>query len=227
MGKHKLTIAKATEDDLKNLELAFQIIENIAKYDASKLSDFKPVDEKAEELIGSVFDQYGHLETDLLFDLLYKLCSGYYRVTIGYNCLLERCANPDIDHIDFNNDIKEAFWLWNKIEASLKENKAITFLPESEMGKSVIFTESDIEETYLVWSKQYVGNSLLFWREGKAGYTTDINKAHHFTYEDALKIQDGSDHKLIPYSHLNKIATRQVHNDHLDRNLIGKEAANV
>lgn len=162
MGKYQIKIAKATNEDLEDLELAFRIIENIAKYDASKLSDFRPVDEKAEELIGSVFDQDGHLETDLLFDLLYKLCSGYYRVTIGYKTLIGNCADPEIDHIDFNKDIKEAFKLWNKIEASLKENKAITFLPESEMGKSLIFTESDIEETYLVWSKQYVGNSLLF-----------------------------------------------------------------
>lgn len=80
-------------------------------------------------------------------------------------------------------------------------------------------------ETYLVWSGQYVGNSLLFWRDGKSGYTTDLGKAHHFSYEEALQIQQGSDndHKLIPYSHLNKIATRQVHADHLDRSVVGKE----
>jgi hypothetical protein len=81
---------------------------------------------------------------------------------------------------------------------------------------------------YLLWNGQYVGNSLLFWREGKAGYTTDISKAHRFTFEEASKIQETSDRqsKLIPLDHCQEVATLQVHADHLDRNLIGKEATN-
>lgn len=81
------------------------------------------------------------------------------------------------------------------------------------------------DQKYLMWAGQYVGNSLIFWREGKAGYTTNIDKAHRFDYQEALKIQEnGSGHKMIPLDHCESIATRQVHADHLDRSLIGKEA---
>tara|TARA_R110002020_G_scaffold475112_1_gene708598 strand:+ start:1027 stop:1362 length:336 start_codon:yes stop_codon:yes gene_type:complete len=80
-------------------------------------------------------------------------------------------------------------------------------------------------DKYYLWSGSYVGNSLLFWRQGKAGYTTDLDKAHQFYFDEALEIQKGSngDHKMIPVSHCNQIATKQVHADHLDRRLVGKE----
>jgi hypothetical protein len=82
---------------------------------------------------------------------------------------------------------------------------------------------------YFMWSGDYVGNSLLFWRQGQAGYTTDLDKAHQFEYEEALKIQSGSNknHKMIPVNHCLEKATRQVHADHIDRFLIGKEVTNA
>lgn len=83
-------------------------------------------------------------------------------------------------------------------------------------------------QKYLMWSGRYVGNSLLFWREGKTGYTTDIDKAHRFNSDEALRIQKGShgEAKMIPLSHCEKISTRQVHADHIDRDLIGKDVTN-
>lgn len=85
------------------------------------------------------------------------------------------------------------------------------------------------QEMYLMWSKGYVGNSLIFWTTGKAGYTTDISNAHLFTYEEALSIQTGchGDHQMIPLSHVEKIATLQVNAEHLDRSLVGKEVSNA
>lgn len=39
---------------------------------------------------------------------------------------------------------------------------------------------------FLQDSRQYVGNDMLFWRRGRAGYTTDLNEAEIFTLEEAL-----------------------------------------
>lgn len=85
------------------------------------------------------------------------------------------------------------------------------------------------ETKYLMWSGNYVGNSLLFWRQGKAGYTTDIDKAHQFDFDEAQRIQSRSDnkHKMIPLDHCAEKATRQVHADHVNRDLVGKEVAYV
>lgn len=80
---------------------------------------------------------------------------------------------------------------------------------------------------YLMWANKYVGNSLLFWREGKSGYTTDVNKSHQFTYEEALEIQEcGGGHKMIPIDHCLEVSTQQVHADHLNRSFVGKEVDN-
>lgn len=83
---------------------------------------------------------------------------------------------------------------------------------------------SEQNPKYLMWAGCYSGNSLIFWRKGKAGYISNIKKAHQFEFEEALKIQEGSDgeHKMIPLSHCKEIATKQIHADHLDRNLVGK-----
>ncbi len=82
---------------------------------------------------------------------------------------------------------------------------------------------------YLMWAGQYVGNSLLFWREGKAGYTTDIDKAHQFELEEALALEARSPkwNQKISLEHCQSIATKQVHSDHLDRRLLGKEVSDV
>jgi len=93
-------------------------------------------------------------------------------------------------------------------------------------GKIVRVKEENEQGMYLIWNRTYVGNSLVFWREGKAGYTTDIDKAHKFTHEQALSTIGSSDHKLISWDYLQKIATKQINNEHLDRDQLGKEASN-
>lgn len=80
---------------------------------------------------------------------------------------------------------------------------------------------------YLMWSGDYVGNSLLFWRKGKGGYTTDIDKAHRFDFQGALKIQStAKNSQMIPDWYCNQISTRQINADHLDREMVGKEVSN-
>lgn len=43
---------------------------------------------------------------------------------------------------------------------------------------------------FLQDSRQYVGNDMLFWRKGRAGYTTNIDDAHEFTLKEALDERD-------------------------------------
>jgi len=42
------------------------------------------------------------------------------------------------------------------------------------------------QEFYYLHNGQYVGNAMLWWRKGRAGYTTNINEAEKFTREQAL-----------------------------------------
>lgn len=39
---------------------------------------------------------------------------------------------------------------------------------------------------FLQDSRQVVGNDMLFWAQGRCGYTTNLDKAHVFTLEEAL-----------------------------------------
>jgi len=42
------------------------------------------------------------------------------------------------------------------------------------------------EELYYLQVRGYAGNSLLWWRQGRHGYTTDIKQAHVFTRAEAF-----------------------------------------
>jgi hypothetical protein len=42
------------------------------------------------------------------------------------------------------------------------------------------------KELFYLQVRGYTGNSLLWWREGRHGYTNDIRKAHVFTKEEAF-----------------------------------------
>jgi hypothetical protein len=39
---------------------------------------------------------------------------------------------------------------------------------------------------YLQDKRSFVGNDVVFWAEGKSGYTTDVSKAHVFTKDEAF-----------------------------------------
>ena len=47
-----------------------------------------------------------------------------------------------------------------------------------------------MNDTYYIQKEGYVGNSLLWWRKGGRGYTTNINDAQEYTYTEAKEIID-------------------------------------
>lgn len=53
------------------------------------------------------------------------------------------------------------------------------------------------DKFYLQDKRSYVGNDILFWRDG-GGYTTDVSKAEIFTKEQALN-QNKCRHTDIPW----------------------------
>lgn len=46
-------------------------------------------------------------------------------------------------------------------------------------------TEDDLY--YLQDKRTYVGNCVLWWAKGKAGYTSNLNEAHMFTKDEAFR----------------------------------------
>jgi tagatose-1,6-bisphosphate aldolase non-catalytic subunit AgaZ/GatZ len=44
-----------------------------------------------------------------------------------------------------------------------------------------------MEEKYYVIQSGWSGNSMMFWREGRAGYTSNFEKVHKFSLEEAIR----------------------------------------
>lgn len=57
----------------------------------------------------------------------------------------------------------------------------------------LVLTYQKEDMYYIQDSRQFVGNSMLFWRYSSEGYTTDLEDAAEFTYEDAKRICDQRD----------------------------------
>lgn len=83
------------------------------------------------------------------------------------------------------------------------------------------------DKPYFIWNGQYIGNSLVFWRKGKSGYTTNIEEAQQFTLEEAKSIcYPETHHSFISASHCREKATLQLNADAVDRELFGEEVSN-
>lgn len=72
---------------------------------------------------------------------------------------------------------------------------------------------------YLILRKgSYVGNSLVWWRPNSCGYTTNIDEAGRYDYEEAKNIMKGDDIAFEEQSVL-KYATRHIDSSALNRDL--------
>ena len=72
-------------------------------------------------------------------------------------------------------------------------------------------------EMFLIQRKGYVGNSLLWWRKGAAGYTTDIDDAMQVDEVEARSIEANKPDEDIawPVKLIEAAATRHVTGDNL------------
>ena len=80
---------------------------------------------------------------------------------------------------------------------------------------------------YVILTGGFIGDSHLFWRKGKAGYTSDINQAHLFTKEESEslnKSQHGRD-EIYPFEDMKSISQSHVTQSSLNKYLKGKEVS--
>ena len=72
----------------------------------------------------------------------------------------------------------------------------------------------------------YLGNAIIFWAQGRSGYTANLDKAHKFTEEEARKICNGDSKKNkaweVDYIDNNKGNQRVTDSQHLDYDNIKK-----
>ena len=64
------------------------------------------------------------------------------------------------------------------------------------MSDAVSTEEQDL---YYLQTKGYSGDSYLWWRLGKHGYTADIKQAHVFTKAEAFAQHECRPHQDIPW----------------------------
>lgn len=66
----------------------------------------------------------------------------------------------------------------------------------------------------------YLGNAIIFWAKDRAGYTSDLNKSHKFTEEEAKQICNGNPEKNkawpVDYIDNNEGIQRIVDSQYLD-----------
>lgn len=66
-----------------------------------------------------------------------------------------------------------------------------------------------MEEKYYVIQSGWSGDSMMFWREGRSGYTSNFDKVHKFTLEEAKRtVRDFE--RVFSWDELDRLTTRSV-----------------
>ncbi len=82
------------------------------------------------------------------------------------------------------------------------------------------------KDKYYIRTKGYIGNGLVWWRPNKAGYTSDLEKAGTYTYEQASQIcknthGDNLAYKCSTIDNMEEGLILQVHSDYVPKPDIG------
>lgn len=121
MAKHAITIARATEKDMDNLRSFLQSFEDITdtldtteEYYINALDEDDPIYPYFEEVVeNDVEDESDWFNDDMsddekMFSIFKKafpyLCSGWRRVLLGYDALVENCCDKNDSALVFKND---------------------------------------------------------------------------------------------------------------------------
>lgn len=72
-----------------------------------------------------------------------------------------------------------------------------------------------MSDVYLIQKKGYVGNSLLWWRKGSRGYTTNVDDAQEYTYTEAKEIieRPNSDKEMHLKEDVIRCAERHINSE--------------
>lgn len=146
---HQLRMAMASKEDVSRMYLMYNVIENIVKYGATTLEEFDHFENDEKKQIAGIFED-GEVNYEELATCLYNLIFGFHRVVMGFEVLRDNCADPDLDYLDFNTDIKEERRILNTLaehlEKGLKEGHSLSIDPSSDLGKAIVDWAKEEEE---------------------------------------------------------------------------------
>jgi hypothetical protein len=70
---------------------------------------------------------------------------------------------------------------------------------------------TNIEEFYVI-QNGWVGDFMIFWREGRAGYTSNFEKTHKFTLEEAKRTCRDFE-RIFSWNELEKLTTKGINSE--------------
>lgn len=107
------------------------------------------------------------------------------RPQINVNDICEICLHNGIDEKRKNNKFRiTIIWTDNTLTVvDTLDHKLFENIPI----ENIILNKEYQEKWYYV-QNGYVGNAMMWWALDSKGYTTDITKAHKFTYDEAFSI---------------------------------------
>lgn len=167
--KHRIKLAVTSEKEIMSLLDILNEIEQLS----GELNMYQ-----LEEIDLSEFEILKDFRKDDIEEFLEDLVShlsGIHFHCILLNCLtmLQNCADPDCDTLEFHPDIKKGLDLLEEQEKKEKEAK-------------------ENEDLYFIRTEGYSGNALIWWRPNSQGYTSDIKKAGRYSKEETESICRGS-----------------------------------
>ena len=110
-----MRLAKAKEKDVDKLRLWLQFNDALCEIDTENEIEWRAFkrdwdeDEEFTPII-TACDEEDYFSAEGYFNYYKRHVSHVHgRITLGYSTLVENCCDPDLDYLDFNKKIKEAF----------------------------------------------------------------------------------------------------------------------
>lgn len=69
--------------------------------------------------------------------------------------------------------------------------------------------KTEVEEQFYVIHNSWSGDAMVFWREGRAGYTADWERVHKFTLEEAQNTARKSE-RIFNWNELDKLTSKVI-----------------
>jgi len=123
-----MRMAKAPQKHIDKLRNFLQFTEELCKIDPTNSREWEKLkedwedDEDYTEIIKDCESREG-FKYEFYFDFFQSNISHIYgRILMGYEVLVENACNPELDYLDYNDDIKKGLELLEKTEEDERQN---------------------------------------------------------------------------------------------------------
>jgi hypothetical protein len=123
-----MRMAKAQQKHVDKLRNFLQFTKELCKIDPTNSREWKTLkqdwedDEDFTEIIKDCESREG-FDYDYYFNYFKSNISHIYgRILMGYEVLVENACNPELDYLDYNDDIKKGLELLEKTEENERQN---------------------------------------------------------------------------------------------------------